>query len=163
MSLMVHFYSETELAPTLSILIYSHDHTSCLIFHASQSHSQAISLSLTYGDVVVIGPGVYPVDGGAHAPALAALLLVPQQQAHPVPRVVVADVAGQERGVPVLVGDLLDPLHPREVRPQGPRQQPSQHPRPDHHESRAAGHFLEQKRLMKYDKIHFRDYKKVHF
>ena len=129
--------------------------------HVSHVTPHSHVISLTYGDVVVIGPGVYPVDGGAHAPALAAVLLVPQQQAHPVPRVVVADVAGQERGVPVLVGDLLDPLHPREVRPQGPRQEPSQHPQPDHHESREAGHFLEQKHLMKRDKIHFRDYKRT--
>ena len=129
--------------------------------HVSQSHSRVITLSLTYGDVVVVSPGVYPVDGGAHAPALAAVLLVPQQQTHPVSRVAVADVAGQEGGVPVLVGDLLDPLHPGEVRPQGPRQEPShQHPQWDHHESLAAGHFLEQKSLMKHNKIHFRDYKK---
>ena len=63
----------------------------------------------TNRNVLVIGPGIYPVYRRA---PLVPVLFVPEQQGHPVPRVFgVADVAGQQGGVGVLVGDVLDLGH----------------------------------------------------
>lgn len=60
---------------------------------------------LTNGNVIVVSPRIYPVYRRA---SLGPVLLVPQEQGHPVPRVVgVADVAGEQGGLRVLVGDVL--------------------------------------------------------
>ena len=66
-------------------------------------------LFLTNRNVIVVGPRVYPVYGGA---PLIPVLFVPEEQGHSVPRVVgVADVAGEQGSVRVLVGDVLDLGH----------------------------------------------------
>ena len=64
---------------------------------------------LTNRNVIVVSPRIYPVYRRA---SLVPVLLVPQEQGHPVPRVVgVADVAGEQSSVRVLVGDVLDLGH----------------------------------------------------
>ena len=69
------------------------------------SHRYPAPVFLTNRNIIVIGPGIYPVYWGA---GLVPVLLVPEEERHPVPRVVgVADVAGQQGGVGVLVGDVL--------------------------------------------------------
>ena len=64
---------------------------------------------LTYCYILIVCPGIYPVDGRPHSSSSwAPVLLVPEEQGDPVTRVAVADVTGEERRVPVLVGDILD-------------------------------------------------------
>ena len=64
-----------------------------------------VPLFLTNGNIIVIGPGIDPVYRRA---SLAPVLFVPEEESDPVPRVVgVADVAGQQGSVGVLVGDVL--------------------------------------------------------
>ena len=56
---------------------------------------------------MIISSCVYPVYGWPHATSRPAVLLVPEQQRDPVPGAGVGDVAGEERGVSILVGELL--------------------------------------------------------
>ena len=61
---------------------------------------------------VLVGARVNLVDGGALAapadPGAGPVLLVPEQEGDTVARVLVADVAGQQGSVPVLVRQLIN-------------------------------------------------------
>ena len=51
-----------------------------------------ISNMSTYCDIIVIRPGIYPVYGGPRPALVGPLLLVPEEERHPVPGLVrVAD------------------------------------------------------------------------